>query len=337
MGKIVFVELLDRRGHVRERFRLETFPASIGRAYSNTVIIDDRLACPEHLRVYLDEQGAMVVEDLESVNGMCLASSPQRLSRHIIPPGKDAEIRVGNTLLRFRGEDYIVGPAEARRVSDGVMHGLFEKQGNASLIFLFSFGCFIFSFLMESHERMPGPELLGKSLVFLLILLIWAGFWSFLNRLMAHTFRFVSHLALAGFAAAVLLMHAVAIEYYAFLFSAALSADIAGYLGTAVILSLLLYSHLSIMLASSPRRRMISSALAGFGLVGVIGLLAYVSQSEFSNQLRFSSDMKPVGQQWMRVKSPDKFFEDLTSLRKEVDTMAEKEKLQWKGGQKERP
>ncbi len=43
MGKIAFVEILDRRGNVRERVRVDSFPATVGRGYGNAVIVDDRL------------------------------------------------------------------------------------------------------------------------------------------------------------------------------------------------------------------------------------------------------------------------------------------------------
>ena len=324
MGKIVYVEMLDRRGHVRQRYRLDTFPATIGRAYSNSVILDDRHACPEHVRVSLDEEGGIVLEDLRSVNGICLSPSQKRVPGHTVPPGKDAEIKVGNTLLRFRGDDFVVGPAEMRSISEGTFQKLFERQWTAFLIFLLGFGIFIFNFLLESHERMPGQDLIGKSMVFIMLLLIWAGFWSFVNRLTAHAFNYASHLGLAASASTVMLLYDTLNEYYEFLFSATTSSSIIGIIGAVAFLTMLLYGHLSLMNASSPGRRLASSALVVLGLTGVMALVGYMIESEFSNQLKYSSEMKPVGQQWMRTETPENFFSDLDSLRKDVDKMAEK-------------
>lgn len=326
MGKVVFVELLDKRGHVRQRHRLDAFPATIGRAYSSNVIIDDRLACPEHLRVSLDEEGAIVLEDLKSVNGICLASSPKRIPGHRIPPGKDAEIRIGETLLRFRGEDYQVGPAEMSGATDGLVQRVFEKRWRAFLIFLSCFALFVLQFHLTSHDHDPVKSLIGKSAIFLIFLLIWAGFWSFLNRLTAHAFNFVSHLALGASAAAALFLFDIADEYYDFLFSAARSSEVIGYLGLAVIFSLLVYGHRSMMHGSSPRRRMITSALAGFCTIGVIVLLGYMVKSEFTDRLDYTAAIKPLGQQWIRTETPDEFLDDLGSLKKDVDALAEKEK-----------
>ena len=60
MEKIIFVELLDRREHLQQRFRIESFPLTIGRAYTNDIILEDRHVSPEHVRIRLDEDGKLV-------------------------------------------------------------------------------------------------------------------------------------------------------------------------------------------------------------------------------------------------------------------------------------
>jgi len=326
VGKIVYVELLDRRGSVRQRHRLDALPATIGRAYSNSVIIDDKHVCPEHLRVSLDEEGAIVIEDLKSVNGICLNTSTARVPDHRILPGEDAEIVIGDTRLRFRGEDYSVGPAEAKSVSQGVMRRIFERKGPAFLVFLFSFSLYVLMFFLQSHNGTLGKDMIGGSLVLLIILLPWSGFWSILNRVTAHAFNFWSHLALAGAAAGGMLVADIINDYYAFFFSADLSSEIIDYLLTAAILTLLFYGHLSMMLTSSFRKRMIPSALAGCSIVGVLGLFVFAAKSDFSNELKYPYKMKPVGHRLVRTETPEQFLGGLESLRKDVDAMVEKEK-----------
>lgn len=326
MGKIVYVELLDKRGSVRQRHRLDALPATIGRAYSNSVIIDDKHVCPEHLRVSLDEEGAIVIEDLKSVNGICLSTSTARVPGHSIPPGKDAEIVIGETRLRFRGEDYSVGPAEARNATQGVMQRVFERKGTALLVFLLSFGLYTIRFYLESHDGTMGKDLVAGSLVFLIILLLWAGFWSVLNRVTSHAFNFISHLALVGAAAAGMLVFSSINEYYEFFFTADRSSSIIGLLLFTAIFSWLFYGHRSMMHASSMRKRVISSAIAGCCIVGIVGLFAYINETEYTNKLRYSAELKPFGHQLVRTETPEQFLGGLESLRKDVDAMVEKEK-----------
>src|SRR5512136_962304 len=101
MGKIVFVETLDKRGNIRERVKVDSFPATVGRGYANAVIVDDRLVNAEHLRLSLDSEGCMIVEDLDTVNGTWLSESRDRIQQYRVPAGGEAVIRIGQTVLRL--------------------------------------------------------------------------------------------------------------------------------------------------------------------------------------------------------------------------------------------
>jgi hypothetical protein len=140
----------------------------------------------------------------------------------------------------------------------------------------------------------------------------------------------MTHLAISGIASVIFLLLVTAKEYVEFLFSAPLAAKVVGSAGFAVIFSLLLYSHLSVMTESSGRKRMLASALISAGIVGIVLLTQYAYRKEFSNELRFSSVMKPIGRKWVRTVSSDEFFGDLYKLKEKVNAMAQegpKEKM----------
>ena len=48
MAPLGYIEILDSKGNVVERTRIDSFPIHIGRAYSNEVVIDDAYVCPAH-------------------------------------------------------------------------------------------------------------------------------------------------------------------------------------------------------------------------------------------------------------------------------------------------
>ncbi len=127
MGKIVFVELLDRRGNVRERVRVDSFPATVGRGYANAVIVDDPLVSVEHLRLSLDSEGGVIVEALNTENGTWLSTSRERIERHTISAGGEAMIRIGQTVLRLRGDDFVFKPATPFRPLFGPSGRLIEN------------------------------------------------------------------------------------------------------------------------------------------------------------------------------------------------------------------
>ena len=41
MAPLGYIEILDAKGHVSERVRVESFPIQIGRAYTNDIVVDD--------------------------------------------------------------------------------------------------------------------------------------------------------------------------------------------------------------------------------------------------------------------------------------------------------
>jgi len=323
MGKIVFVELLDRRGNIRGRVKVDSFPAMVGRGYANAVIVDDRFVDPEHLRLSVDAEGAIVVEDLNTLNGTRVQKSRQRIDRHRIPSGGEAVLRVGQTVLRLRGDDFAVRPAAPSRTLFEPFGRCMENAALASVAFVLGLGINILTFAQAIDKKVIWSDLTGMSLVLLIVFALWTGFWSFLNRLVAHSFRFMTHLGISGIASVVLVTLFTVREYVEFLLSAPLGAQVFGYTGFTVIFSLLLYAHLSVMMESSGRKRLLASTLISAGIVGIVLLTHSAYKKEFSNELRFSSVMKPLGRQWVKTVSPKEFFGDVDKLRARIDAMAQ--------------
>jgi hypothetical protein len=325
MGKIIFVEILDRRGTVRERVKVDSFPATVGRGYGNAVIVDDRLVGVEHLRLSLDGEGGMIVEDLHSANGTWLAPSRESrksIEQQRVPAGGEALLRIGQTVLRLRGDDFAVGPALSSRAGSGVFGSRAKSGLIAFLVFAAGFGLNLLVFAQKTTRKEIGFELIAVALSMLVVFGLWTGFWSFLSRLVAHRFRFMTHLALLGGASILFLLLLTAEEYVEFLFTAPAAARAAGYAGFAVIFSLLLYGHLSV-LSDSPRlKRILSSVLISAVLVGVTLLVTYMKEKEFTTELRFSSVLKPLGRSWVRTVSPDDYFDGLLPLKAKIDAMA---------------
>jgi hypothetical protein len=323
MAKIVFVELLDRRGNVRERIRVDSFPATVGRGYANAVIIDDPLVSAEHLRLSLDGEGGMIVEALNTENGAWLSTSRERIERHAISAGGEAMIRIGQTVLRLRGDDFVVKPAAPFRSLFGPSGRLIENGVIAFLFFVAAFGLCVLTFAQSISKKVIWSDLTGTSFFLLIAFAVWTSFWSFLNRLITHSFRFMTHLAVSGIASVAFIVLMIAVEYFEFLFSEPAATRVVDFAGLAIVFSLLLYTHLSVMSESSRRKRLLSSVLISAAIVGIVLLFSYTKGREFSTDLRFSSVVKPFGRTWVRTVSSDDFFGDLGTLKAKIDAMAQ--------------
>src|SRR5215813_9914158 len=103
---MIWVEILSRHRDVATRLRLEGPEARIGRGYDNDVVVDDPYVAAQHLRIFRDDAGRLVAEDVGSANGMFLDRGKDRLER-IVLDGK-LPIRIGQTFLRVRDRTHEV-------------------------------------------------------------------------------------------------------------------------------------------------------------------------------------------------------------------------------------
>ncbi|MFZ3065448.1 MAG: FHA domain-containing protein [Nitrospirota bacterium] len=323
MERVVYVEVLDKKGGVKERIRLDAFPATIGRAYTNNVIIDDKHVCPEHLRINLDEKGNFIIEDLGSVNGLYQIIPFKRVPLIEITP--NLQISIGSTVLQFRRPEDKVAPAEIVKPDRTYLFPLLKHQGAALGIFFLSSLVLTLINYLNSYDKISSMSFVGGLLAIFFLFAIWAGVWSMVNRLLTHTFRFASHLSIASLGTISILFFIIITEYYSFIFSPELSLDIIMTAGLIILGSLFLFCHLSIIPAASQIRRLVYSTLISAGVVGIFTFIAYIEDSRFSNEIKFQSVLKPVKNRWLITSSSDSFFENTKQLKEKVDASAKEE------------
>ncbi len=320
MERVVFVEVLDRRGRVRLRLRLDSYPATIGRAYTNSIILDDKRVCPEHVRIARDDDGTLFAEDLGSVNGMYQYDPLQRLQRIEVRP--DTHIRIGHTVLRFRDAEFSVAPTLAEQTEWRRLPRLIENSYTAVGIFLLCLGVLLLDFYLGSYERITPANVLGVFFATLVLFTVWAGIWSFVNRLLTYRFRFLSHVALAGVVLVLYTVVAASVEYYEFLYEPGAVADGLELTMLTLLFFLLLFGHLSIIASLSLRKRTIASLLVAVGIFGTIGFMTYLEQTEFSHAIASPARLKPVGKNALTPVSADAFFSDLETIKLKIDREA---------------
>src|SRR5690349_15675396 len=190
---MIWVEILSRNQEIAARFRLPAAEARIGRGYGNDVILDDPYVAAEHLRLFRDEAGQLVVEDLGSANGVYLNGSPQRLTRIIVDGTQP--IRIGQTFLRIRETNFAVEPErvgghERKRlpiILAAILGGLLLGVDEIKI------------WLGQTAEVQP-TTYLGPLVAMCVTVLGWAGIWALLSRIFSGSSRFLRNLliTLAG-------------------------------------------------------------------------------------------------------------------------------------------
>ncbi len=323
MGQIVVIEVLDAAGRVRERTRHERLPITIGRSCQNEVILDDPYVSPQHLSLDLDERGEFKVLDLQSENGVFLYPSLEKVEQGRLGP--EILLRIGRTCLRIRNSAYSVAPTaidqSGPQTSRGFMHGAWMFAGmltlTAAMIVLQEYAA------TYTHVRLL--TLLPPALLVVALLAAWAGFWALASRLYGHQSSYFAHGVIAGLAMTGLYLLNTVQAYYAFAFSAELSGVLLQYLGVIIILGLLLYGHLRLCVLHSPKAIAAMACVAAALIVSLSGLTSYVYTSEFSDELSYPAQLKPLAFKVVKSATLDGFIDRAQGLKSKVDKQAQEE------------
>lgn len=306
MEEMIVLEVLEKSGRVRERTRLTHFPVQLGRAYDNDIILDDERVSPHHLRIEHNAQGVLCVTDLESENGLYQIPSLRRVDALALE--SESQLLVGNTHIRLRRSDFAVAPtvlANRRRAS--------ARNLLASWRVLLPLVLAVISLIMLekyslTFQKIKYQEMALDTLSPMLGLLVWAGIWAFIGRILGHRAAYLAHTNMVLLAMLGLFGLDYFIEYYSFAFSAETSASVIQSLVVTLIGGSLLFGHLHF--ATQLRRRTVawSSGMFAVGVLGIVMFSSYVRDSEFNSNLEFPGVLLPASNIVGQPLTPEAFF-----------------------------
>ncbi len=320
MERIVFVEVLDRRGRVLERTKLDVFPATIGRAYSNDVIIADRYASPTHLAVRESDDGRLLVEDVGSVNGVHRLGHDELVKS--IPLESGIRLRLGETVIRLVTADHLVAPANVMPRAGSGLLDILKKPRVALAIPWVALGVFVADIYLNAYYDVSGSTVFGPALLGMVVLSLWAGIWAFANRVMTHRFDFPRHLAMACVVSIASVCLWPLSEYAEFFFSSERLAAGIVYVTQASLVTVLLYGHLSIIPASSrPRRRGWALGVTAV-VVGIVVLFGFAEREDFSSNVDIRVPLKSLGAEWAPAVTTEDFLARSRRTKAWVDAAA---------------
>ncbi len=183
------VEILARNGEVLHRHRAASLPIRVGRAYDNDFILDDEYAAAHHAVIEQGPDGALVMRDLGTRNGL---NTGRKRVQELALTG-DTMVRMGHTSLRVRAADFPV-PAELR---DRTMHGWEGLVPGIVGVLLAGLVALFVTWLFDAEPF----ELLNYVLApgaGIGVALLWSSLWAFMNRLFGRYTRLGRHLFIFG-------------------------------------------------------------------------------------------------------------------------------------------
>lgn len=301
----VWLEVLSRHRDVAARHRL-TDSVIVGRGYDNDVILDDPYVASRHLRVFRDEAGDWIAEDLDSANGLFADHGKTRQAR--ITLTDDAVIRIGQTYLRLRRSSHAVAPERVLQHSGRALFAALVIGGVSLAVMA------LMLWLSETGE----PQLrryLVPLLILPLVVLGWTGIWAILNKIFAGQARFERHLLIAVSAVLVSWLIERGGEFLVF---AAAWPSIATYDYVAVWLLSAAMIFLHLWTIGPSHLRLKGGLVAALMIAGIAIQTAYLFDGR-DRPPREATRLLPPGARIVPVQTGDAFYADVAKLQAALD------------------
>ena len=252
------------------RIRLNTSEhLSIGRGWSNSVILQDKYVDAEHLRISLNENGNVLVNDLGTTNGTRL--SGDRISGGSKHYSLGQTISIGDTKLCFLDANAEV----AKTPIISVWHDLKESVSNNSALLIFTLGCVVVQVLHELF-LVDSPTKASEIMLSIFYLLLVLAGWSLSLGLVSKLVRGESSLRIHWMFACFILAAITIISVLISLLRFNLQSHNTGELITTTVFSLFgifcLFGVLSYTTFLSARAKFIGAAIVV--LVALVGVFS---------------------------------------------------------------
>jgi hypothetical protein len=309
------IEVLSRAGHVVKRAAWDGRPLRIGRAFDNELVVTDPYVCPHHLELEV-AGGRLIARDLGSVNGTYAGRDKKRIDRVELVDG--VTLHFGHTQLRFHAADGVMAPT----LRDTARHGLFALMDApwtlAPAAFL-SLAALTLNEVMNTADQPGWLTIAGELLYPLIGVLLWAGFWSLLNRVISHRANFHVHLAIGLFGVTGLFLVAQLISIMGFALGWSDAVWWLKLLGRMAVLGGVIYAHLRYALHGRNGRIAGIAALAAVMLFGAPATGDIIERNEFSTLPHLDPLLWPPSFRIIEGESVIEFFDGAQVLRHRAD------------------
>jgi hypothetical protein len=316
---VTFLEVLDRRGRLLARHRIDQWPVTVGRAYTSDVIVDDPYVCPAHVRLSRNGDAGLVVEDLGSVNGTRADPGGGRIAHEVVPP--DTRLRIGNTMLRVRDAETRVPRAMVHSVAGGGAESL-ARTPFALAWWLLLVPVLLNATFVQSYQRPEALGVAGTGIFLVLLVAAWAGAWALVTRIVAHEWRFLAHVAVTCMYLAIQLVADFVHGYVALLLGDTWPGMLLGLLCDLLPYVWLFSAHLALVGTANRRRRIAVAAGVALTIVGLGTFMTHWTARQFSSVIRFDGTLEPFPSAWLPGAPIDRLVADIPELEREVRRLA---------------
>ena len=320
------LEAIDRDGLVRQAWRLERWPVTIGRALDNDVVLTDPHVAAHHATLDLDlgvdgdgdGKTMLTVRVGETRNG--LAVWRERLaggqSKSFDDAGRDLELHIGRTTLRLRLPGHALAPEQMLAPMVAVERRWLPTLGLALAVLV----VVLFNAYLDNDPDNLSRGAGGAVLTAITGGAIWCGFWALLSKLFARKSNFSWHVRVFVVASLVMLAISGLPPLLAFSFSWPWLTDFT-FVAVYATIATAIYFHL---LAVEPGRQRLMRGVAFAGFLAGVSLTLWfnVQRTGRVGEELYMSHLFPPALRVARPVSVDHFVDDLAPMQAILDRQA---------------
>lgn len=308
---LALLQATDRQGQFAGQVRVSQWPVTVGRALDNDMVLGDSHLAAYHLRMDRNEAGDVMVEVLDTANGVTLDNKQHaRGDCFAWPAGK--QLLLGRLRLRLQLAEELLAAEEP------LPRFRLRAVGSTML----AVGAMLAFALLQSWLALTEPSQLSRQLPVLLATVIfgvagWAGVWALATKLFTGRLQFWRHVRIACTVTLAIEVVTAVLGMLAFMFSLESLARFELHqllLGMAVAV----YLHLAVLMPYSRRR--LGTAMAGITLLLMAGVLgtSWLQSKRFTSTL-YMSTFYPPGWRMAPAVPVKQFMDEAGDIRRRLD------------------
>jgi pSer/pThr/pTyr-binding forkhead associated (FHA) protein len=292
-------------------------PVSLGRGYSNDIILDDPYVDAQHARIAGDEVTGVTIHDLGTVNGV-LANGARINTPITVQPG--TEVKIGRTTLHFRDEHEAVPPAvvEPSAKVPRLAQRLLTTNGSR-LLFAITIGLSALLVRLGNTERSSGGTVFGVVMAVWAFIGLWAGIWALALRGPERRYHAGAHVGVVSAGVFAVMSYAVLHGWLVFFFPDVFIFDALYVAVMLFVLGAVVVGHLAVAGALTSQRRWRAGLGASLGVVLFLMLGALVRDESFSDVPRFPGQLKPISARLVPTHTIAEFVEAVREAKEDAD------------------
>jgi hypothetical protein len=254
------------------------------------------------------------------VNGTWIRGGRTRVRETRLASG--ASVHFGHSQLRYHAAAESVPPAWR----DATSHGLLSQLRRPVVLMLAIIGALaglLFDAYLE-ESRVLSPAVAANGLVYPVFgMILWAGFWSLLNRLTALRPNFSAHLTITCLAMVGLVLADELVPAVSFALGWLEARSWLSLVAEVLVAGTALYAHIQYLQHGRSLWPALGAGMVAALVIGSPFLGDWLRRDEFSSAPRLEPLLQPPAVRRVPAESLDQFLQESRSLREAVDRASE--------------